>query len=99
MGRKVSRSHSQADRADQRPRSRPVQGAYGAQPRCVVSGVQREAGPEAISAARQAREGLGLNSDQLATDEHAADLVGAGADVEQLGVSVVALDGPVLGVA
>jgi len=40
-----------------------------------------------------------LNPDQLAADEHAADLVGAGADVEQLGVAVVALDRPVLGVA
>jgi phage terminase large subunit GpA-like protein len=38
-------------------------------------------------------------SDQLAADQHAADLVGAGADVEQLGVAHEALDRPVLGVA
>src|SRR3954452_15827577 len=35
----------------------------------------------------------------LAADEHSADLVGAGADVEQLGVAVIALPRPVLRVA
>src|SRR5690349_6671138 len=40
-----------------------------------------------------------LNPDHLAADEHAADLVGAGANVEQLRVTVIALDRPVLGVA
>ncbi len=37
--------------------------------------------------------------DQLPPDQHAADLVGARADVEELGVTEEPLDGPVLGVA
>ena len=46
---------------------------------------------------RAEREASG--ADQLAADQHAPDLVGAGADVEQLGVAQVALHRPVLGVA
>src|SRR5688500_17826108 len=43
--------------------------------------------------------GSSCRADQFAADQHAADLVGAGADVEQLGVAHVAFDRPVLGVA
>ena len=45
---------------DRRPRARQVPRADGAQPRRLVSGVQRPAGPEAVPRARQAREDLGL---------------------------------------
>ena len=38
----------QADRPDQRPCARPVQGADRAQHRCLVSGLQRAAGTEAV---------------------------------------------------
>src|SRR5690349_5855633 len=37
--------------------------------------------------------------DQLAPNQHSTDLVGARADVEQLGVAVIAFDRPILGVA
>ena len=40
-----------------------------------------------------------LTPDQFSADQHPPNLVGAGADVEQLGVAVIALDRPVLGVA
>ena len=39
------------------------------------------------------------NAGELATDQHPADLIRAGADVEELGVAIIALDRPVLGVA
>src|SRR5687767_3762257 len=41
----------------------------------------------------------GSAPDQLAPDQHASDLVGASADVEQLGVAEISFDRPVLGVA
>ncbi len=40
-----------------------------------------------------------LASDQLPADQEAADLVGAGADVVELGVAQQAFDRPLLGVA
>ena len=78
LGEQVATGSAAPDRADQRPCSRAVPGADGAQHRRLVSGVQRQARPEAVSRARQAGEDLGL----------AAELVGARFEV---GIERVAL--------
>ena len=48
-----------------RPRARAIPRADRAQPRRLVPGVQRPAGPEALPRARQAREDLGLGGADL----------------------------------